>query len=483
MDRTPDEVFPIYMDNLNIETRKRPRSASPPEVNSPGGNFARFLVVSAENAEQSANFQKLSPFGISKQIMAIAGQPEQVKKLRSGALLVQVNKKSHSDNLLKTTMFLNIPVKITPHRTLNFCKGTIFSRELIDESDDSIVTELSSQGVTGAKRILRKDSNGELQKTHTIILTFSNPTLPDAIVAGYLKIKVRPYIPNPLRCFRCQKFGHGVNNCNFVLEKNKDKICDKCAEQHAISTKCPSLESKMYKCFNCNGNHPSYSKECPVWKKEKEISRIKFTQNITFPEARKSFEQTNSTIATNTVTYSEALRAKPKKCTDSSTNTDLSLPPNADFEDMIKYMQQKNIEQKIAEEKRKAIKQKEIKQTSTQSTSQNTNPLPASKNTNPATPKNLTTSKNTNPQSTQKKTTVSSNAKNKNILPNSKDKGKRKTIHSDRLKKAEKNLVKTRNKFEVLSSESDDDDDLSEGLVPVETDSLFDSGDEDRMDT
>ncbi|GBM36903.1 hypothetical protein AVEN_14890-1 [Araneus ventricosus] len=41
------------------------------------------------------------------------------------------------------------------------------------------------------------------------------------------------------------------------------------------------------KCFNCKGNHPSYSKTCPKWKLEKEIISVKVTKNISIQEARK----------------------------------------------------------------------------------------------------------------------------------------------------------------------------------------------------
>ena len=36
----------------------------------------------------------------------------------------------------------------------------------------------------------------------------------------------------------------------------------------------------------CNAN----SKECKIWHKEKEIFRVKFTRNVSFPEARKIVE-------------------------------------------------------------------------------------------------------------------------------------------------------------------------------------------------
>ena len=41
------------------------------------------------------------------------------------------------------------------------------------------------------------------------------------------------------------------------------------------------------KCVNCHKNHQSKSNQCEIWKKEKEIMKIKVTQKITYLEARK----------------------------------------------------------------------------------------------------------------------------------------------------------------------------------------------------
>ena len=40
----------------------------------------------------------------------------------------------------------------------------------------------------------------------------------------------------------------------------------------------------------CSEDHPSYTRSCPAWKKEKEILTIKHTRNIPYPEARKIVE-------------------------------------------------------------------------------------------------------------------------------------------------------------------------------------------------
>lgn len=48
-------------------------------------------------------------------------------------------------------------------------------------------------------------------KTNTYIFTFALTEMPISIKPGYFNIGVDVYIPNPLRCFKCQWFGHGAN--------------------------------------------------------------------------------------------------------------------------------------------------------------------------------------------------------------------------------------------------------------------------------
>ena len=72
--------------------------------------FARFLVI--KSMEEKA-VTSLSPFIIEKQIESIIGSPKSVKKLKNKTLLVETNRKSQTENLLKTTTFFGLRVSVT----------------------------------------------------------------------------------------------------------------------------------------------------------------------------------------------------------------------------------------------------------------------------------------------------------------------------------------------------------------------------------
>ena len=66
------------------------------------------------------------------------------------------------------------------------------------------------QGVTDVRRItVRRD--GIMKLTNTYVLTFNLPNLPTDVKIGFMQVKVDVYIPNPLRCYNCQVFGHHDN--------------------------------------------------------------------------------------------------------------------------------------------------------------------------------------------------------------------------------------------------------------------------------
>ena len=74
--------------------------------------------------------------------------------------MVETNRKSQTDNLLKITKFFNINVSVTEHKTLNSCKGIIRDRMLKHETEENITEYLNTQGVTACKRFkIKKDGN------------------------------------------------------------------------------------------------------------------------------------------------------------------------------------------------------------------------------------------------------------------------------------------------------------------------------------
>ncbi|GFT03477.1 uncharacterized protein TNCV_2986261 [Trichonephila clavipes] len=165
-----------------------------------------------------------SPFAIQKALIGIGGEPKSVKRLRSGDLLIETTSALQTKSFLLAKSFLNSPVTVFPHKSLNSCRGVISEPDLLGTSDSEILEGFSGQGVT-----------------------------------------------------QCQRFGHSQTACRGQL------TCSRCASVGHASSDC-TLEQK---CVNCSQPHSADSKLCPKWKIEKEIQTIKTNRNISYIEARK----------------------------------------------------------------------------------------------------------------------------------------------------------------------------------------------------
>ncbi|GFW61650.1 putative RNA-directed DNA polymerase from transposon BS [Trichonephila clavipes] len=93
-----------------------------------------------------------SPFAIHKAIQGISGEPKSVKKLRSGDLLIETSA-LQTKSFLLTKTFLDCPLIVNLHRSLNSCRGVISETDLLCASEAEILDGLSDQGVTEVRRI------------------------------------------------------------------------------------------------------------------------------------------------------------------------------------------------------------------------------------------------------------------------------------------------------------------------------------------
>ncbi|XP_077522920.1 uncharacterized protein LOC144133603 [Amblyomma americanum] len=258
--------------------------------------FLRYHVVHSENPDQPA--RKMSPFIVSKSLADALGLGYKVTKLASGDLLLQIRDKVQFSKLPTIVSFGDIPVSITAHRSLNTVKGGISEHDFLNLSEEEMLEGLKDQNATEVHRIKIRKDDKEIPTKH-LILTFYASILPETIEVGYLKIQVRPYIPNPRRCFNCQRYGHGSTSCHG------HKTCAKCASKEHATENCDAVASL---CANCEGDRPAYSMSCQRWKTEKEIITLKTKENISFKEARKRSALTNPFQFTAKTNFADVVR-------------------------------------------------------------------------------------------------------------------------------------------------------------------------------
>ena len=60
----------------------------------------------------------------------------------------------------------------------------------------------------------------------SVMITFEEKELPDKVFIGFMCYDVKLYIPPPLRCYKCQRFGHVAAVCKGKMR------CSKCGGEH-----------------------------------------------------------------------------------------------------------------------------------------------------------------------------------------------------------------------------------------------------------
>ncbi|GBN37282.1 hypothetical protein AVEN_160353-1, partial [Araneus ventricosus] len=148
-----------------------------------------------------------------------------------------------------------------------------------------------------------------------LILTFDSPVLPKSVKIAYINCPVKPYVPEPIRCFKCQKFGHTITAC-----RGSKEICARCSLPDHNSKDCSATTPK---CYNCEGDHPAYFRTCPRYRQKKEIQTVKVTKNISFSEARKIV---NDRTPTPGLSYASAINSSVATTEQKSPKTPQMTP-------------------------------------------------------------------------------------------------------------------------------------------------------------
>ena len=255
-------------------------------------SYDKFLIVQGTGG---APLSRQSPFVIQKYF----GDTESIKRLRSGDYLIETKSEKQSQNYLQMKKMGDCDIKVKPHTALNQVKGVIQSDSLkYGVTKEQLIQELKGIGVVDCYFHQKKQEDGSFANNGRVTLTFKGQQRPMRLsICGWLHCKVFDYIPSPMRCFQCHRFGHTSKNC-----KNT-KRCGNCGDDDHGDCDRPSH------CVNCDGDHAAYDRDCPQWKMEKEIQTIKAKNNISYSEAKK---QVAFTKVTQEKSYAVAAKPSPE---------------------------------------------------------------------------------------------------------------------------------------------------------------------------
>ena len=122
--------------------------------------------------------------------------------------------------------------------------------------------------VTEVTRCLAKGK----EPIRKLIVTFRGD-VPERIHLGvWGSYPTAPFTPEPLRCYRCHKFGHHRERCTAKV------VCGVCSENHDTSVCLDQHKAgnlTLAKCPNCSKSHHAWSRHCPVRLEQIHISKAR----------------------------------------------------------------------------------------------------------------------------------------------------------------------------------------------------------------
>ncbi|CAL9702163.1 unnamed protein product [Knipowitschia caucasica] len=138
------------------------------------------------------------------------------------------------------------------------------------------------EGIEGGRAVslkrLKAWRAGEKVDNLSVLVEFQGEVLPRYITGGYLNYNVRMYEPPPLRCFKCQKYGHIAAYCKGT------QACGRCGGEHDYGACGTGVREK---CVNSGGAHSVGYRECEARKRAAEIQHVRAEGKVSYAEAVK----------------------------------------------------------------------------------------------------------------------------------------------------------------------------------------------------
>lgn len=229
-------------------------------------------------------------FLVAKYLKSVSQNITKASFNGKGEMILKVKGEKDVEKILKLQQIGEWPVKVERHQTLNSSKGIVFNPDLSWLSEEEIKEGLAEYKVKEVYIFKRTPRNAEVGTNREakpyglIILTFDTQQPPKKIRYGFEYIEVRKYIPNPMRCKKCQRLGHTTGNC-----QSKRIVCEQCG-QGFEEERVPVHNCSNKMCVNCTKTgHTSNDRDCPQYLMAKKVESIMALENLSRYEARKAF--------------------------------------------------------------------------------------------------------------------------------------------------------------------------------------------------
>lgn len=252
-----------------------------------------------------------------------------IRKMKSGEYLVKISKNTR-EQALQVDKIGSISVKVSQHIKMNTIKGTIWHDEIPTYTEAELLEDLQDKNPNILAVEKKKYWNqNQLVDSNKAVITFDSIKLPLKVKLHFEYLKIKIYVPEPLKCKNCWRFNHTAKRCteptkcgncgrdSHLTKDQNGKVTSKCeGESHNLNsepTECGNCGCDYHltkdqndkiiakcvgksHCLNCQADgHPSWSKkDCPKYKRQQEyvekmtVDRIPYAAAVDYVDKKYS---------------------------------------------------------------------------------------------------------------------------------------------------------------------------------------------------
>ena len=233
------------------------------------------------------NIKKINPFDIKRTVKQITGSdPKALTNINKDSYCIEMQSHSQSIDILNLKKVNDLPCKVILHPTFNYSRALIYVEDVKIDNNEEFQEYLQGKyniaSVTPAPFIKTRSPD-----TQAYIVNFKGENLPYSIyIPGERRDTiVRKFHSKPLRCFRCQQYGHPVKYCRAV-----SPVCGKCANIGHSTDQC---SSDVICCLHCKGSHLVGARECPTQETQIQLVEIQQQERVSLRRAKQIMENNN----------------------------------------------------------------------------------------------------------------------------------------------------------------------------------------------
>lgn len=272
--KTNQATFTQNIDYIKMATNNRYRSADKgPFVVNVDGNKGNLGKVHRMSFGKWL-FNSASAFKNDITDISIAGQ-NRIKIITKNARA--------ANELLSLDMFKQREMTAYIPNFRVYSSGVIRDVDLDLDEKEILAEMVSPIRPISVRRLTRKGvSGGSNVNIPVCIVTFDSQNLPEYVSIYGARCRVDRYNPPIRQCQNCFRFKHAENQCRSHTR------CEHCGGNHHVND-CTVVDAILPLCVNCNGEHKSTYRECPMRVKLNESNK-----NLSFSAVTKNrFEVLN----------------------------------------------------------------------------------------------------------------------------------------------------------------------------------------------